>query len=336
MVKLGKLSLALRAITLMVGFVIIAVLIYYIGLNEFLLRLEQANIFWIIGAIAVYGSSWIFRTERLSRLTSHAGQKISFFELFKLHISGYALNVILPAKLGDVATVAYLRMRDISIGRAAAIVVQSRILDVIALVLISLPIMAMLVFNSSPEWMYTSIIASTIIALVPIGIVVVDREKCIKSKIDSGCTLTNNNTLKKIISKIAEAYEGYHEIVSDKKMLGMTLLLSICIWLIDGLTCYAVSISIGASTVLFICIFSVMIANIGKSLPATPGSIGIYETILASVLIFMGVSPGYALAIAVIDHLIKNLFTLVIGLPATLNINVNIGVEGLKRQKILE
>jgi len=56
------------------------------------------------------------------------GKNIGIFDLFKLYISGYALNVMLPAKLGDVATVGYLKMKGVHIGRSAAIILQTRIL----------------------------------------------------------------------------------------------------------------------------------------------------------------------------------------------------------------
>ena len=77
--------------------------------------------------------SWIFRVQRLERFTGDAGEKIYFFELFKRLSSGYTLNVLLPAKLGDVAMIFYLKMKKIAIGKSTAIIFQLRILDVMAL-----------------------------------------------------------------------------------------------------------------------------------------------------------------------------------------------------------
>ena len=64
------------------------------------------------------------------------------------------------------------------------------------------------------------------------------------------------------------------------------------------------------------------IGNVGKSAPATPGAVGIYESVLAAVLVLFGVSFDLAIVVAILDHAIKNLFTLAIGVPATAGIGV--------------
>ena len=48
-----------------------------------------------------------FPTE-VKLLASKAGLQAGTMVLFKLHIAGYALNAVLPAKLGDAATVVFL------------------------------------------------------------------------------------------------------------------------------------------------------------------------------------------------------------------------------------
>jgi len=64
-------------------------------------------------------------------------------------------------------------------------------------------------------------------------------------------------------------------------------------------------------------IFGVALANIAKIIPATPGGIGLYEGVI--VIVFSAANVGYndALAVAVLDHLVKNLYLIVIGIPAT-------------------
>ncbi|GAI16545.1 unnamed protein product, partial [marine sediment metagenome] len=117
---------------------------------------------------------------------------------------------------------------------------------------------------------------------------------------------------------------GYHEIVSDKNLLVASILLSLMIWLFDGLTCYMVSIAVGAQISIIAVILAVSIGNVGKIAPATPGSVGIYESILVSVLIFFGVAFDVAVVIAILDHAIKKLFNLMFGVPATAGIGIKI------------
>jgi len=315
-------SWAYRIIAFIIGIGILLALIYHAGFERFLDIILQTSPYWIATAVLIYAASWIFRTWRLERFTTHAGKNIRIFDLFKLYISGYALNVILPAKLGDAATVGYLKMKGINIGRSAAIILQTRILDVLALILLSIPALILFSEKAAPNWIRTTIFICLFVIAVPIGIVVLDKNKVFSGLLEKLGNKFSHKFLKLAIEKAKDAYEGYHEIVLNKKLLAASILLSLMIWLFDGLTCYAVSIAVGTQISIIVVILAVSIGNVGKSAPATPGAIGIYESVLAAVLVLFGVSFDLAIVVAILDHAIKNLFTLAIGVPATAGIGV--------------
>jgi len=320
--KRGTKSWAYRIIAFIIGIGILLALIYQAGFERFLDIILQTSPYWIATAVIVYAASWIFRTWRLERFTTHAGKNIRIFDLFKLYISGYALNVILPAKLGDAATVGYLKMKGINIGRSAAIILQTRILDVLALILLSIPALILFSEKAAPNWIRTTIFICLFLVAVPIGIVVIDKNKVFSSLLEKLGNKSSHKFLKLAVEKTKDAYEGYHEIVLNKNLLAASILLSLMIWLFDGLTCYVVSIAVGAQISIIVVVLAVSIGNVGKSAPATPGAIGVYETVLAAVLVLFGVSFDLAIVIAILDHAIKNLFTLAIGVPATAGIGV--------------
>lgn len=311
-----------RIIAFIIGIGILLALIHHAGFERFSDIVLQTSPYWIATAVIIYAASWIFRTWRLELFTTHAGENIRIFDLFKLYISGYALNVILPAKLGDVATVGYLKMKGINIGRSAAIILQTRILDVLALILLSIPAFVLFFEKGAPGWIRTTIFICILFVAVPIGIVILDKNKIFSGLLDKLGNKFSHKFLKLAVEKTRDAYEGYHEIVLNKKLLAASILLSLMIWLFDGLTCYAVSIAVGTQIPIIVVILAVSLGNVGKSAPATPGAIGIYESILAAVLVLFGVSFDVAIVIAILDHAIKNLFTLVIGVPATADIGV--------------
>jgi len=321
--KRGTKSWAYRIIAFIIGIGILLALIYQAGFERFLDIILQTSPYWIATAVIVYAASWIFRTWRLKRFTTHAGKNIRIFDLFKLYISGYALNVILPAKLGDAATVGYLKMKGINIGRSAAIILQTRILDVLALILLSIPALILFSEKAAPNWIRTTIFICLFLVAVPIGIVVIDKNKVFSSLLEKLGNKSSHKFLKLAVEKTKDAYEGYHEIVLNKNLLAASILLSLMIWLFDGLTCYVVSIAVGAQISIIVVVLAVSIGNVGKSAPATPGAIGVYETVLAAVLVLFGVSFDLAIVIAILDHAIKNLFTLAIGVPATAGIGID-------------
>lgn len=313
-----------RTLTFISGVLFLVVLIYYAGFDRFLDTILNASPHFIACSVIVYTTSWIFRTVRLEIFTKYAGKNIKTFELFKLYIAGYALNVLLPAKLGDVATVGFLKMKGINVGRSAAIIIQTRVLDVLALLLLSLPAFAAYSFKDSPYWVRTAILICLFIVAVPIGVVTLDKKRMVGDFFDKIKNKINQKSLKLAIEKTKDAYDAYHDIVSNKKLLLFSILLSLVIWLIDGLTCYLVAVSVGSKISLLVVILAVSIGNVGKSAPATSGSVGIYESLLSAVLVLFGVSFDIALAIAILDHAIKNIFTLLLGIPATLELGVNL------------
>jgi uncharacterized protein (TIRG00374 family) len=313
-----------RIITFILGLLILVVLIYHAGFDRFLDQILHASPYFIALSVVVYATSWIFRTVRLEVFTKHAGKNLKMFELFKLYIAGYALNVLLPAKLGDVATVGFLKMKGINVGRSAAIIIQTRVLDVLALTLLSLPALAAYSFKDSPYWIKTAILVCFLIVAAPIGVVNLDKKKRVRGFFDKIMDKISHQSLKLAIEKIKEAYDAYHEIVSNKKLLLASILLSLVIWLFDGVTCYTVAVGFGSKISFLVVVLAVSIGNVGKSAPATPGSVGIYESLVAAVLVFFGMSFDIAIAVAILDHAIKNIFTLLLGIPATLNIGVNL------------
>ena len=313
-----------RIIAFFIGFGVLLGLIYYVGFERCLNIILQTSPYWIVASVIVYAVSWIFRTWRLERFTTHAGKNIKIFYLFKLYISGYALNVILPAKLGDAATVGYLKMKGINIGRSAAIILQTRILDVLALILLSIPAFIFFFEKGASEWIRTTIFICCLIVAVPIGIVLLDKNKMFSDILEELKNRCNHKIIKLLAEKTRDAYEGYHEIVSNKRLLVASILLSLMIWLFEALTCYTVSIAVGAQIPIIVVIFAVSIANVGKCAPATPGAVGIYEGILVAVLVLFGISFDIATVIAILDHLIKNLFILMIGVPATTGIGMDV------------
>jgi len=315
-------TLIYRSTMFTAGIGIIVALIYRVGLKRFSDILLETSPPWVILSFVVYALSWIFRTWRLKALTDQAGDKIRAVDLFLLHISGYALNTVLPARLGDAAFVGYLRIKGIKIGRAAAIFLQTRILDLLALVVLSMPGLVFVFEKDIPNWIVTTFGFCLLVIVVPAGVVLFDRNKRLSKFIHRKASNAGNKVFRLVLEKIKDAYDGYREIVLNKKLLISSTLLSLVIWMGDGLTCYMVSIAVGTRISFFPLILAVSLANFGKSAPATPGGFGIYEGILATVLVSAGIPFDLAVAVAVLDHAVKKLFNLSVGLPATASLGI--------------
>ena len=90
---------------------------------------------------------------------------------------------------------------------------------------------------------------------------------------------------------------------------------SIVIWLLDVLVCVAVVMMFQQQIPFAVVVLAIVIGNLVKAVPITPGGVGTYELSVAITFEqIASVSPAIAFLIAVIDHLIKNMITLVGGI----------------------
>ena len=195
-------------------------------------------------------------------------------------------------------------------------------MDVIALLILSLPVFAFF-FRDAPTWVITTLLICILVIAIPICIVLFDKAKHFSNLLNRLGDKFNNEIFKIVSEKVNDAYISYHEIILNKRLLFITIFISITIWLFDILTCYTISIAVASPVLITVALFGVCIANVAKSVPSIPGGIGIYESALAGILVLFGTPFDIAITIAILDHAIKNLFTLAFGIPATTSIGLN-------------
>jgi uncharacterized protein (TIRG00374 family) len=320
----------LRILSIVIGIGLLAALIHLAGARRLFLIFRQASPAWLAAAFGIYACSWIFRTWRLKLFTS-----LRALDAFKLHISGHAINALMPTKLGDAALVGYLKMYGIPLGRSLAVVVQIRVLDAVAVALLSLSALILFAGGGSPTpaWMVTSIAVCAAFAAIPVGLVILDRGQKFPGALARMEERRKNRAARLVLQKIKEACAAYYQIVSDRRLLAPSVLFSLLLWLGDGLCACAVAAALGSNMPAAAIILAVMIGNVSKSAPSTPGSFGVYEGVFAAVLVLSGAPFETALAIGILDHLVKKLFNLSLGLPATARIGMGLDkIRGLAEE----
>lgn len=328
--KLQKISIIIKKLALFsIGILILIFWIYRIGADEFFSSFSKIKVLYLVPIILLLSISWFLRTLRISNITKTLGAKIKMLDLYQIHIGGFALNVILPAKLGDVATALALK-KYFTFIKSIATIIHTRVLDIIALIIF---ITIGIIFIDAPFWIITTTFILSVIIIIGISIVILLNRMRIKISLYKKLEKT---FLNKLIEKSKESssgfFESYNELLNPKPM-AINIFISCGILLMEALVCYYVAIALGSKISLEIIIFAVSCANIAKGVPITPGSIGIYETALASLLIFLGVDESIAFTIALSDHLIKNGYILIIGAPLSSKIGLNIMAKKDEIQK---
>lgn len=254
----------------------------------------DADILFVL--LIIYILSIVLRSVRW-QLMINSKNAIAIIPVFKSLAIGYMINNLLPAKVGEIARMEYLK-RHHGIGRSFLLgtIFLERLLD-ISMVLISLLISV--VFSETirgiiqhKQWLFIAIILSIslFVFLMMTGrgvrwLVKITPEK-FKIKLHS----------------IATSFSESMHFIKNKKQLTGVVLLSASIWFLTLATTY--SILVGLNTYLpFYAYFFIITAGVfGLVIPSTSGGIGVYHAIATGSLVLFGVPSALAMSYAIIAH----------------------------------
>ena len=220
------------------------------------------------------------------------------------------MNAILPAKAGDFHLIYSIKKNGINLARSINILIHYRIMDLLSLIIISLPLLLIYLRDNIPEGIINYLIIIGIIVAIPI-LILLDRKGIIKNIFEMVEQKISIKFFKDIIGKSKEIYSDYDELLKTKKLLSFVIALSV--WILEGLVSYLMSLSIGHPIPIYIIFLAVSVGNISKVIPVTPGGLGIYEATVIMLMGLFGVPPAVATLLSLIDHVLKTLLGVLFG-----------------------
>ncbi|HJJ42404.1 MAG TPA: lysylphosphatidylglycerol synthase transmembrane domain-containing protein [Methanocorpusculum sp.] len=266
--------------------------------DDLIVSIQYIVPIWLVLAAAVCVCGWFLRGFRykyiLKKLETNIGV---IFSSACIYVSQTA-NIIIPARLGDFVRMFILKHeKQTPYTKGFTSLIAERVYDILTVAFLGLCTLPFLadVISEEHRW-FIYVILAVLLAGV-IGIVILIAAKHLHAE---------NIILKKIL----EIFEQFRTVSSTFFSVLHLSGLSIIIWLSDMVICYLVSLMFGADINFILIIFAVVIGNLVKAVPITPGGIGTYEVALLVVFEIGGVPAATATLIAVVDHLIKNLVTL--------------------------
>lgn len=285
------------------GIGIIILLLYFSDTKEVISVLSKIHPIWIVLAILAYNINWVLRGYRWQIILDSMGQKIRLKESISLTILGNFINLVTPAKIGDFARAFVLkRNKDIDISKGLSSVVIDRILDFFGVgVLVYISLMIVSKDLPFPEWVdilpeWIDIFVNNLAYILIIGSITVFIVIGMISRFRHRFRYTWFENIK--IRPI------------DIIVLGS---LSIILWIFEISTTVILFYSINLDMNIPLIMSAIMIANLTKVLPLTPGGIGAYEGTVAAILTIGGLPYALSLSIGILDHGIKNIYTLLFG-----------------------
>jgi uncharacterized membrane protein YbhN (UPF0104 family) len=276
---------------------IIAYMLFRVWDNLFIALKNIIPAYLAVG-IVICLSAWWLRGWRYHTILKNLNYRVSITVSTACIFVSQTVNLIVPARLGDFVRVFILKHEyNTTYSEGVSSLVVERVFDIFTVALLGA--VAVFFVLNVPSWFYTVIVLPLVAGVIFFVFLLFNRK------------FSSENRYIAIILTML------HEIKRASLSLKAVLLLgcsSVVIWLLDVLVCVAVVMMFQQQIPFAVIVLAIVIGNLVKAVPLTPGGVGTYEISLAITFGLAGVDPAVATLIAVIDHLIKNLVTLAGGI----------------------
>jgi uncharacterized protein (TIRG00374 family) len=318
MIGANRKSLVFWIFTILLAGVFLFLALRGVNWREMLETAQKARFEYLCLGFLISNVAFIFRAMRW-RILLNAEKRVSLLIVFWSTMLGYLCNNFLPARAGEVIRSATLGRRcNISKSFVLATALTERLLDVVALVMITL-IVFMFLGNLS-ELLTTAVKIMGIIGLVGIiGVFLAPRfENLLKNALARLPLPHALNT--RLIGMMIQFLIGIRSFQNPSRAMSF-FLLTIVIWLMDAFG--SIITARALSLVLTLPQSLLLLAALGLSsaIPSTPGSVGIYQFVAVAVLIPFGFSRSQALAYIIVLQLLCYILVTIWGLLGLWRLN---------------
>lgn len=299
-------------IALLTGVILFVAVLYFIGIKEIIRNIIKINIglyLLSMGCIFVSISLWVMRWKVFIEAN---GEDVAFWGLFQNLIIGFSINNLTPvAKMGGEPVRAYLlkKKEGIKMRRGlATILAELTVFFTFTILVVVLSVILITLTLSPPFWI--NIILIMFIFLASLGFMGIlgiysDQDVIIKILNWFGKKIKRINPYKeRILSKYKEFQKTFKDCLDDKKTFSKALTYTVVARVFDILKFFLLFLSLDFYFGPIKILIGMGIAAILMTVPATPGSLGIFEGGMISVFVMLGAPAGVAATVVFLDRLV--------------------------------
>ena len=264
---------------------------------DLLVAIQTAVPVYLAAAVAVCIVAWALRGWRYRLILNGLGIRPTLgFAMACIFVSQTA-NLVIPARLGDLVRVFLLKHQyGTTYSQGVSSILVERIFDILTVALLGL--VSIPFFLNFPTEYYALIVVPLIGGAVFFAVLLF-----------AGRLRSENRVLGMILTMLDEIRTVSLSLRSMLLLGGV----SIVIWLVDIAVCIFVVLMFHAPLDVASVVLAIVVGNLVKAVPITPGGLGTYEFTVAAILERGGIPHVTATLIAFIDHLIKNMVTVIGG-----------------------
>lgn len=265
--------------------------------GDLLVALQHISLDFLACAVITCLIAWGLRGVRYQIILKNLEIEVSALYSTACIFVSQTANLIIPARLGDLVRIFILKeQKNATYSEGISSLVVERVFDIVTVALLGL--VSLLFVLNVPTWITELMLIPLILAIVFFAFLLFIRKS------------SSENKYLKIILTMLEEIRRASLTVRAIIVLGIS---SFIIWILDSLVCMFIAMMFQVTIPFAVIALGIVIGNLVKAVPITPGGIGTYEASVAFTFSLAGVSPVAATLIAIIDHLVKNIITLVGG-----------------------
>ncbi|GGK53043.1 flippase-like domain-containing protein [Haloarcula sebkhae] len=302
----------------------------------------------------VYAVSWPLRGIRYRDILVSMGYRERWGFLTGAIFISQTGNLVFPARAGDAVRAYVIKARrSIPYPSGFASLAVERVFDLLTITLLAGVVMIGLAVTGSAEQLLTALTGDTVggdaassgrtavavaggVGVAAIGAVVaiVASARSDRNFVRAVIGRLSSDSYADHVAGVIEGFVGdVQTVAADGSAFTRVGIGSLLIWTFDVITALIVFAAFGYSltpSLVAVGFFAVSVGNLAKVLPLTPGGVGLYEgafTVIVASLTPVGVAA--AIGVAIVDHAVKNVVTIIGGVAsmAWLNVSLTTAVE---------
>jgi len=254
------------------------------GSRETLALLAQAD--WgLLGlALLIHYSGFAVRGHRWQLLLAGMGHPLAYGRVAGLLISGWFVSALLPARAGDAARIAALRLErtgspSVPVAESLSSIVLERLLDIGAILGLGGAFGFLLLRDRLPLWVLSGYAgAAGLLLVVGAGLLISPSLLGWLGQLSAGRYWQMG------LAFAAQSVAALRSLLARPAQAALLLAESLYIWLCDALLLWLVVLSLGVDLPFPGAAFAALTVDVFATVPLTPGGIGQIEAAYAALL----------------------------------------------------
>jgi len=249
------------------------------NLHELKMLCAKLNWTWVIFSMLSYSMAVLFRIFRWYWLL-RATAPLTFKAVGVALIVGYAMNNVLPARLGELLRVDYCkRKHQVSRSHILGSIILERLLDgIIVVLLLGLGLYSLYEVNES----YRIVFSLATFSACLFGVVLIAVFFLLHLKLDAFL-----NRWPFLTSRLYAIQESF-KIIENKRILLKVILISLVVWIFEVFCLWLVLRTAGINASIMQMFLVVGLVSLSTLLPSPPGYLGTLQYAFSLILIAMG------------------------------------------------